>query len=146
MARQPIAEGLFTWPDDDPSLIGGCCLSCGAYTFPARAGCPNCGATTVETRMLKRTGTLWTWTTQGFVPKAPFTGTFFATDPFEPWFVGLIELPGQLRLESILVGCSQQTLRIGMPMRLVLMPFRSAGPGDEIVTFAFTPTTEAPRA
>ena len=30
-----------------------------------------------------------------------------------------------------------------MPMRLVLMPFRSLGPDDEIVTFAFTPSTEA---
>ena len=41
MARQPIAEGLFNGPDDDPTLIGGCCLSCGTYTFPARAGCPS---------------------------------------------------------------------------------------------------------
>ena len=146
MARQPIAEGLFTGPDDEPSLIGGFCLSCDTYTFPVRAGCPNCGATTVETRPLVRTGTLWTWTTQGFVPKEPFTGTFFATDPFEPWFVGLIELPGQLRLESILVGCDQETLQIGMPMRLVLTPFRTIGPGEEIVTFAFTPVTEGQRA
>ena len=146
MARQPIAEGLFTGLDDDPSLLGAQCRSCGTYTCPVRAGCPNCGSTAMETRPLERTGTLWTWTTQGFVPKVPFTGTFFATDPFEPWFVGLIELPGQLRLESILVGCSQETLRIGMPMRLVLMPFRSLGPDDEIVTFAFTPAAEVQRA
>jgi hypothetical protein len=31
-------------------------------------------------------------------------------------------------------------------MRLVLMPFRSLGPDDEIVTFAFTPVGEVPRA
>ena len=146
MARQPIAEGLFTGLDDDPSLLGAQCLSCGTYTFPVRAGCPNCGSTAMETRPLERTGTLWTWTTQGFVPKVPFTGTFFATDPFEPWFVGLIELPGQLRLESILVGCSQETLRIGMPMRLVIMPFRTDDSGATIVTFAFTPDKEADRA
>ena len=76
VTRQPIAEDLFTWPDDDPSLIGGCCLRCETYTFPVRTGCPNCGATTIESRLLERTGTLWTWTSQGFPPKAPFTGTF----------------------------------------------------------------------
>jgi uncharacterized OB-fold protein len=139
MARQPIAEGLFTWPDDDPSLIGGSCLSCGTYTFPVRTGCPNCGATAIESRLLERTGTLWTWTSQGFPPKAPFTGTFFSADPFEPWYVGLVELAGQLRVESILVGCTQDTLRIGMGMRLVLMPFAATASGDEIVTFAFAP-------
>jgi uncharacterized OB-fold protein len=143
MSRHPIAEGIFTWPDDDPSLIGGCCTRCGTYTFPARAGCPKCGATTMEPRHLERTGTLWTWTSQGFVPKAPFAGTFFSAEPFEPWYVGLIELPGQLRLESILVGCTQETLRIGMPMRLVVMPLRSTSEGDEIVTFAFAPAEGA---
>jgi uncharacterized protein len=142
MAARPIAEGLFTWPDDDPRLIGSCCRDCGAYSFPVRTGCPACGSTALEERFLERTGTLWTWTSQGFPPKAPFTGTFFATDPFEPWFVGLIELDGQLRLESLLVGCSQDTLRIGMPMRLVLMPFAAAD-DDEIVTFAFTPAEPA---
>jgi len=139
MAARPIAEGLFTWPDRDPSLIGGCCRDCGAYSFPIRTGCPGCGGTALEERLLERTGTLWTWTSQGFAPKAPFTGTFLVTDPFEPWFVGLIELDGQLRLESLLVGCTQDTLRIGMPMRLALMPFAATADGEEIVTFAFTP-------
>jgi uncharacterized protein len=145
MATRPIAEGILTWPDDDPSLLGGRCRECGTYTFPARAGCPRCGSTTMESRPLERTGTLWTWTSQGFVPKSPFAGTFYSADPFEPWFVGLVELPGQLRLESLLVGCTQDTLRIGMPMRLVTMPFSSDGDGDEIVTFAFTPA-EPPSA
>jgi len=139
MAARPIAEGLFTWPDDDPSLIGGCCRDCGSYTFPIRTGCPACGSTALQERLLERTGALWTWTSQGFAPKAPFAGTFFATDPFEPWFVGVIELDGQLRLESLLVGCTQDTLRIGMPMRLVLMTFAITADGDDIVTFAFTP-------
>jgi uncharacterized protein len=133
MPARPIAEGLFTWPDDNPRLIGSCC------SFPVRTGCPACGGTALAERLLAQTGTLWTWTSQGFAPKAPFTGTFFATDPFEPWFVGLIELAGQLRLESLLVGCAQDSLRIGMPMRLVLMPFAATAAGDEIVTFAFTP-------
>jgi uncharacterized OB-fold protein len=138
MPARPIADDLFTWAEDNPALIGGCCQDCGAYTFPRRDGCPRCGATNVAACELSRTGTLWTWTSQGFLPKAPFSGTFMS-DPFEPWYVGLIELPGQLRVESILVGCTQDTLRIGMPMRLVTLPFSSDGAGDETVTFAFAP-------
>lgn len=139
MSSRPIAAGILTWPDDNPALIGGRCRRCASYTFPARQGCPNCGATDVETCPLERTGTLWTWTSQGFVPKEPFAGTFYSADPFEPWFVGLIELPGQLRLESLLVGCTQDTLKIGMSMRLTTVPLRTTSDGDDIITFAFTP-------
>ncbi len=138
MPVRPIADDLFTWEDDDPRLIGSRCQVCGAYAFPARTGCAKCGATDMRRCELMSTGTLWTWTSQGFAPKAPFTGTFM-TEPFQPWYVGLVELPGQLRVESILTGCSQDTLRFGLPMRLVTLPFSSDGAGDEVVTFAFAP-------
>jgi uncharacterized protein len=138
MPTKPIADDLFTWPDDNPSLIGGCCQVCGTYSFPLRTGCQKCGATDIQKCQLHRAGTLWAWTSQGFVPKAPFSGTFMA-EPFEPWYVGLIELPRQLRVESLLVGCTQDTLRIGLPMRLVTMPFSSDDEGNEVVTFAFAP-------
>jgi uncharacterized OB-fold protein len=139
VVSQPISPGLFTWPADQPALIGGRCPACAAVTFPLRPGCPRCGAADLERRLLSRTGTLWSWTSQGFLPRAPFTGQFGSAEPFQPWFVGVIELPGQLRLESILVGCTQDTLRIGMPVRLVTMPFRTDEAGNDVVTFAFTP-------
>ncbi|GAA0571325.1 Zn-ribbon domain-containing OB-fold protein [Actinomadura livida] len=144
MPPVPIADDLFTWPDDEPRLIGGRCGECGAYAFPLRTGCPRCGATAVERTLLERSGTLWTWTSQGFLPKAPFNGQFASADPFEPWFVGVVELPGQLRVESILVGCPEDGPAIGMPMRLVTMPFRTDEDGREIVTFAFTPDESSP--
>jgi uncharacterized OB-fold protein len=139
VAAVPIAQGLFTWHEGEPTLIGGQCPRCEAVTFPFRPGCPRCGAADLDQRLLSRTGTLWTWTSQGFLPKAPFTGQFVSAEDFQPWFVGVIELPGELRLESLLVGCAQDTLRIGMPMRLVTMPFRTDDAGEEVVTFAFTP-------
>ncbi|MFA1541909.1 Zn-ribbon domain-containing OB-fold protein [Actinomadura monticuli] len=142
MAAVPIADDLLIWPDGpggEPGLIGGRCAECAAYTFPLRAGCPRCGATAVERTPLSRTGTLWTWTTQGFPPKAPFRGEFAGTDPFEPWLVGVIELTGQLRVEGLITGCSRDELSIGMPMRVVTMPFRTDEDGREIITFAFSP-------
>lgn len=139
MTTIPIAEGLFTWPDDDPALIGGQCDRCGAYTFPLRPGCPRCGADAVQRRLLHRHGTVYSWTTQGFVPKAPFAGDRLAAEPFQPWLVGLVELPDQVRLETLLVGVTAEDVRIGMPVRLTTIPFRTDAEGNDVVTFAFTP-------
>lgn len=148
MTTRPIAPGLFAGPADSPTLLGGRCPVCGTYTFPFRDGCPRCGATHLDEQPLARRGTLWSWTTQGFLPKAPFTGQFSGTDPFEPWLVGLVELPDQLRVEGLLIGCTQDDLEFDMPMRVVLMPFRSDTDGAQVMTFAFTPdpTEEAAHA
>jgi uncharacterized protein len=87
---------------------------------------------------------VWSWTSRGFLPKPPFAGQA-AKDPeqFQPWVVGLIEIPGKLRVESIQTECEQDDLRIGRAMRLVLVPFRVEESGTEIMTFAFAPTAEA---
>jgi uncharacterized OB-fold protein len=88
---------------------------------------------------------LWSWTSQGFPPKAPFTGNLGFSAGTVPWFVGLVELPGELRVESLLIGVSQETLAIGMPVRLVVVPFRMDMSGHEVVTFAFTPDEGPPQ-
>lgn len=142
MGRAAIAEDLFTL-SDTPTLLGGRCRSCEAVTFPARAGCPRCGADDIERTELGDRGTLWTWTSQGFPPKTPFRGEWAVQDgEFRPWLVGLVELP-ELRVESLLVGLTAEQVRIGMPLRLVLVPFRTDDEtGDQIMTFAFTPDNE----
>ncbi|MFD0851908.1 Zn-ribbon domain-containing OB-fold protein, partial [Actinomadura adrarensis] len=66
MAPVPIADDLFTWADDQPRLIGGRCKECGTHVFPLRGGCARCGSAAVERARLSPTGTLWTWTSQGF--------------------------------------------------------------------------------
>ena len=67
----PIAEGLFTWPSNDPRLLGSKCNDCGVVTFPAQAGCPACCGEDTTNIELERQGTLWTWTIQGFLPNRP---------------------------------------------------------------------------
>ncbi len=32
----PVAQGVFTWPSDEPRLIGSRCDACGTYDFPAQ--------------------------------------------------------------------------------------------------------------
>ena len=139
MAGRPIAEGLFTWPSEEPQLVGGRCGECDAVSFPRRHGCPRCGAVAVREQLLGREGTLWTWTSQGFAPKEPFNGTIGPDGLDLPWLVGLVELPDELRVEALLVGVTAETIEIGMPVHLVVVPWRVDEEGRQVVTFAFAP-------
>lgn len=138
---EPVAADLFTWPSEAPQLIGGRCAACGVLTFPAGNGCPSCGAEKLTSSLLARDGVLWSWTTQEFLPKAPYLG---AADPesFEPWCVGLVELGGEIRVEGRLVDCDASTLAIGQPMRTVVVPFARREDGTQVLTFAFMPAGE----
>ncbi len=139
MARVPVAEGVFTWPADEPQLIGSCCSACGMVTFPTQDSCPRCASTAMEETLLARRGTLWAWTTQGFPPPAPYAGPT-GTD-FVPFGVGYVELPGEVKVETRLTENDPEVLRNGMEMELVVVPFRTDDDGNEVVTFAFRPVT-----
>ena len=135
----PVTQGVFTWPSDDPALIGTRCTNCGTHTFPAQSGCPKCTGSDMERVELSRRGTLWTWTVQGFPPKAPpYAGD---DDPktFEPFGVGYVELPGQVKVEARLTEADPAKLKIGMEMELTLVPLTTDADGNEVVTFAFRP-------
>jgi uncharacterized OB-fold protein len=141
MTQVPIAEGIFTWPSDDPRLLGARCGDCGTHTFPAQSGCPRCGSEVMPIVELAERGTLFTFTTQEFLPKEPYAGPE-TDDDFDGFAVGYVELPGQVIVESRLVGCAPERLRIGMPVRLVVVPFRLEPDGREIMTFAFAPVDD----
>ena len=138
MTQVPIAEGLFTWPADEPQLIGSRCTACGIVTFPAQESCPRCPSTDMTTEPLPRRGRLWAWTTQEFPPPSPpYAGPTGAD--FVPFGVGFVELPGELRVEARLTESDPDSLKVGMEMELALVPFRTDADGNEIVTFAFRP-------
>jgi len=131
----PVAEGLFTTAGGPPRLIGSQCARCGVVTFPKQASCPRCTLGEVAERLLGRRGTLWSWTVQGFAPKSPP----YAGDPgtFEPFGVGYVELPGEVRVEARLTEADPARLRIGLPMELTLIPAPGGG-----TTYAFAPVEE----
>jgi len=139
MGQKPVAEGVFTWPSESPALLGSRCRGCGNHMFPVQSGCPRCSGVDTETVELGRTGTLWTWTVQGFPPKAPpYVGN---TDPktFQAFGVGYVELPGELKVEARLTEADPEKLKIGMEMKLVIVPLSTDENGDELMTFAFAP-------
>jgi uncharacterized OB-fold protein len=87
---------------------------------------------------LARRGTLVTWTTQEFLPKEPYASGE-TDETFRPFGVGLVELGNEVRVEARLTTCDPASLRFGMDVELVIVPFRVDADGTEVVTFAFAP-------
>ena len=132
----PVAEGLIAGTAAEPRLIGSECNACATVTFPRQGSCPRCTSEDVRERLLSPRGTLWTWTVQCFPPKSP---PYAGSGDFEPYGVGYVELPGEVRVEALLTEADPDRLRIGMPMELVLVPALGLGGA---MTFAFGPVEE----
>ena len=130
--QQPVAEGLFTWPSDEPRLIGS--QRDGRYSFPAQEG--------EDEVLLEPRGTLWGFTTQRFRPPSPPYDGNDTAETFQPYLLGYIELEGELLVESRLVDCDADTLELGQPMELRIVPYTVRPDGTEVLTFAFAPVTD----
>lgn len=143
MAEQkPIQPGLFTWPAEHPQLLGSRCLNCGEVAFPPQPDCRHCSGNETETIPIGDRGTLWTWTIQSFMPKNPYNSDE-TEETFRPYGVGYVEMPGGVRVESRLMENRAEELEIGMPMELVIVPFRKDEEGNELMTFAFRRAEES---
>jgi uncharacterized protein len=135
--QKALAPDISTWPDDSPQLIGSRCGDCGAATFPVQQRCPRCSGGEMSGLLLPRSGTLVTWTTQGFPPGAPYAGP--AGDDFVPFGVGLVQLGDVIRVEGRLTENDPAKLKFGQQVELTMVPFTTDADGNEIVTFAFQP-------
>jgi uncharacterized OB-fold protein len=145
----PVAEGLFTWPDEAPQLIGSRFPESGVVTFPRQSSCPRTSSTVVEDVLLPRRGRLWSWTVQGFLPKSPPYAGRETPQTFVPYGVGYVELAvgdGGVIVESRLTENDPDRLRIGMPVELVIIPFTTDDEGRQVLTFAFAPAADAASA
>lgn len=142
VGQRPIAPDVFTWPADEPHLLGSRCDGCGTVAFPAQDGCPKCGRTGMARVELGRRGTLWTWTTQDFLPKSPYAGPETEAD-FAGYLVGYVELPDGVRVITRLVDVDRGAVEIGMAMELVIVPFTVDPDGTEVLAYAFRPAETA---
>jgi uncharacterized OB-fold protein len=132
---------VFTWPSDEPQLIGGQCPECDAVTFPMTGSCPRCGNAEVQQHLLPRRGTLWTWTTQEFLPKEPYAGGE-TLETFTGYGVGLVQLGDEVRVEGRLTVSDPDKLAFGMEVELAVVPFRTDPDGTEVMVYAFAPVGE----
>ena len=138
---QLIADNLFRVDGDRAVLFGSRRRSTGVVKFPAeRAELFEANPDTqadIEPLELSTEGTLYTFTTQEFVPPLPYKGT---RDPksFRPYVVGFIELAEGLLVESLIIGAALGDLRIGQPMVSATTTLETEA-GESFTTFAFRP-------
>lgn len=137
----PIDPALATWDDDEPRLVGGRCGACGTVAFPRIDGCPRCGSDDVAAQPLGRRGTLWTWTTQGFLPKRPYVGVE-TDETFTPYLLGYVELAEGVMVEGWLLDVTPETARIGCAMELTTFAMPTIDARGEVLTFGFRPCEE----
>lgn len=82
---------------------------------------------------LPERGTVWSWTVQEFAPKPPFR---MLDEVFAPYALGYVDL-GDVLVESRL-DVPVERLRIGLPVRLTMIPAFRDEAGALVHTFAFT--------
>ena len=137
----PIAEGLFTWPSNDPRLLGSKCQACGVVIFPAQSSCPACSSTDTKNIEMERRGKLWTYTIQGFLPnRPPYEGPETA-ETFKPFGVGYVELADQTRVQTRIKTRDVSKLKIGMEMELVVEKYMERD-GKDVIAYFFQPVDE----
>ncbi|NDZ97455.1 DNA-binding protein [Streptomyces sp. SID6673] len=136
--QRMIAPEISTWPEADPHLLGSVCDDCGATVFPVQELCPRCSGPSMTETELPRRGTLIAWTTQGFLPGAPYLGDE-TPKTFEPFGVGLVQLGDVIRVEGRLTENDPTTLEFGMDVELTMVPLGTDDEGTEVLTFAFQP-------
>jgi uncharacterized OB-fold protein len=145
MSLKPLAENLFRQTEDGVRLIGGRCGTCDAVMFPKRSTCNRCNDDTVDEELLPRRGTVWTWTTQSFLPKAPYIGVETDSD-FSGYVVGYVDLPGACLVETRIDVPAEHAGRlapIGTEVESVAIEFPVQPDGEVLLTYAFRPTGSA---
>ncbi|HZZ48548.1 MAG TPA: OB-fold domain-containing protein [Pseudonocardia sp.] len=136
----PVAEDLFRWSAaDGAALVGSRCTGCGSHYFPRSLSCrnPACEDKSVEEVLLGRRGRLYSYTVQSYRPPA-----LFGMEPFEPYAIGLVELPEGLRVMGMLTGCELDEIRIEMPVELTVEPLYTDDSGREVLTYKYVPSGE----
>lgn len=131
-----IAEGLFRVDDGRVVLLGSRRRSTGAVKFPAERQELFDGIDEIDSLELSTGGTLYTFTTQEFVPPLPYRGK--RGEDFRPYVVGFVELPEGLMVETLIVNSPVDGLRIGQRMVATTTTFETAE-GESLLTYAFRP-------
>ena len=119
----PAIEGWFT-TDDEPTLLGTRCTTCGTVFFPRAEGfCrnPACrGREFVETPLSRR-GKVWSYTDAQYQPPAPYISR---TDPYVPFTLAAVELAAEqlVVLGQLANGTTVEDVQVGTEVELVVEP------------------------
>ena len=131
-----VRDDFFSRPRDqigNVSLMGATCSDCGEVFLGAPSACQNCQSERLEYAPLSRDGVLYSYTVVRTSPPGDYKGQ---TDPFQPYPVGLVELPEGVRLLSVL-DVEIDALKIGMSMTLSVFPLYENEAGKPVLSYRF---------
>lgn len=133
----PVRQGLVNGggaSSDQVQLLGSKCKICDEVSIGTNAVCLNCGSDQIDGIELGSEGELWTYTIIRHKPP----GEYLGPDPFEPYALGLVELPDGVRIMAPIDG-DIETLKIGSKVHL--RPWMlHASDGQAYRAFKFTQT------
>ena len=128
----PVKEGLVTGDGaNEVRLLGSKCEHCAEVSIGTNPVCLNCGSDRIRPIELSTEGELWTYTIVRHKPP----GEYLGPEPFQPFALGLVELPEGLRIMAPLEG-DVDAFQIGA--RLQLKPWMlQAADGKTYRAFRF---------
>jgi uncharacterized OB-fold protein len=128
----PLREGIFSIPaspGEKPALVASRCPRCGEHFFPKRAICLACGQVGLEEAYLTGPGKIWTFTIARMTPPGSLIEA--------PYVVAQVELPERVIVQSVLSDCDVDSVRVDMPVELVLEKVKEDEEGNDVVAFKF---------
>lgn len=128
--KEPVQEGLFTWPSEQPKLIVSKCSQCSEIVFPKQSFCPECCTESMKEERLSVNGILKSFT--GITAPPPhFKGEV-------PYTVGIVEFPEGIKIMGLITEKTVDRLSPGMEME-VIIDTSFFEEEKEYVTYKFRP-------
>ena len=120
---------------ESPALMGSRCPQCGEHFYPPRYVCLNCYHEGLEEVALSTRGELWTFT----IARAALPGTLMTP----PYVIAQVRLPEGVSVATVLTDVDPETVRVGMPLDLVVEKALVDSEGNDVMTFKFRPAKDA---
>ena len=116
------------------ALAGTVCGECGEVSLGTVPSCQNCQSANLKPTTLSREGVLYSYTVVRNRPPGDYKGP----DPFQPFPVGLVELPEGIRVLGVL-DCPLDAPRVGMAMALDVYELYRNEDGAPVLSYRFRP-------
>ena len=135
--RVPVTEGLFEETADGARLLGSKCATCGSTYFPKSPVChnPKCSGSAVADASFGPRGKLWSYSVQHYAPPPPAK----FDEPYDPYTLGLVDLPEGLRVLGRISTDGVEALKAGMDVELIIDRIHSDDDGNDVVSWMFRP-------
>ena len=129
--QQVVMRGAHLRLSPEPALEGSRCPQCGDTFYPPRVVCLNCRHEGLEAVALSRRGVLHTFT----IARMALPGTLVQA----PYVIAQVKLPEGVMIATVLTDVDPESVRIGMPLEIVVDKAMTDAEGRDVMAFKFRP-------